>query len=553
MVGVEEDDMSLPAFVLWVLTAVQLLGGHLCSSLKWRLMLWAVIVGVWGWQLGHDVILASMVPVYFLLGALFVRDGLLAVQQRQSTHHAFKKTWIKWVGLVFGSFLLLIPLVEAAILPFDTVDYSRRSLTAAFEQMHRTLQTRYPFGEWKQIDWDALYAEHYPAVVEAQSTGDEAGYYVALRKYLFSLPDGHVWLDGPLHDELKTAVIGGGFGFAVIQLNDGRVIAHIIEPFGPADRAGMTWGAEIIRWDGVDVDTAVSSQPILWASRPPATAQNLAITQQHLLTRAPVGSERTVTFRNIGASEAQTVTLTAYNDQFKMYDQSILGEWPSQPQEPVQFQILDNKIGYLKILALDPNSKGESSGDAVADAMALMIEQEAKAIIIDVRGNRGGLDTVVPLMMSNLTPTRLHYEGITHYMPIFDDFRRLTSLYVNPGELQFTNPVFVLIDHRSKSSGEGFGLIAQSLPHVQTVGMYSTDGSFGMSAASILMPNGIKLFYPWGQSLDEAGVIQVEGNHQLQGGIQPDVVIPLTFETAQLIYLEGEDVVLDFVVSDLLR
>ena len=69
-------------------------------------------------------------------------------------------------------------------------------------------------------------------------------------------------------EAVETAVIGGGFGFAVLKLDDGRVIAHIIEPYSQAERAGMAWGAEIIRWDGQPIHEAVAAVPTVWAARP---------------------------------------------------------------------------------------------------------------------------------------------------------------------------------------------------------------------------------------------------------------------------------------------
>ena len=40
--------------------------------------------------------------------------------------------------------------------------------------------------------------------------------------------------------------------------------------------------------------------------------------------------------------------------------------------------------------------------------------------------------------------------------------------------------------------------------------------------------------------------IQVDSDHTLQGGVQPDVRVPLTEESARAMYIEGRDVVLEF-------
>ena len=42
----------------------------------------------------------------------------------------------------------------------------------------------------------------------------------------------------------------GGLGFAMRETDDGKIIANFILTGGPAEKAGMKWGAEIISLDG---------------------------------------------------------------------------------------------------------------------------------------------------------------------------------------------------------------------------------------------------------------------------------------------------------------
>ena len=293
------------------------------------------------------------------------------------------------------------------------------------------------------------------------------------------------------------------------------------------------------------VREAAASVSTMWASRPPATVETRSTTQHQLLTRTPIGAERTVTLRNPGESQARTATLTAYGDSYSSHETSGYWQMAGPTTEPVSYGVLEDNIGYLRIASLEFSPSVPDPVEEVDRAMQHMVDEEVQALIIDVRGNRGGLDTMIPPMMSYFTPTRLHYEHITYYSRRIKKLR-LASLHVNPNERQFTKPVVVLVDHRTKSSGEGFGLVAKSLPSVRVVGLYGTDGSFGMASAAVPMPAGIEVIYPWGQSLDQAWAIQVDSNHLLEGGVQPDLLVPLTFETAKAIYVDGDDVVLDF-------
>src|SRR5258706_9225662 len=102
----------------------------------------------------------------------------------------------------------------------------------------------YPFTRWKGIDWAVLHAEIAPQVAAAQASKDERAWYRSLRELAWSVPDGHVGIEGDdrglRHDE-----VGGGFGFQIVQLDDGRVLAKRVTPGGAATSAGMDLAAEI--------------------------------------------------------------------------------------------------------------------------------------------------------------------------------------------------------------------------------------------------------------------------------------------------------------------
>ena len=537
--------MSLPAFLLIVATAIQVVGPLFAYAELWRRLVWLMIPVLVGWQVWHDGVLLSMVPVYLLLILLFV-SFLYRSYRRWRGKSIRQQRWLRTVAVLFSLLLLAVPIVETTVIPFDLEDYRRQSWAEAFDNLHATLQERYAFGEWKRIDWDGLYAAHAPDIVAAERSGDREAYYVALREYIYNLPDGHVSIYSDFHDEVERAAIGGGFGFAVLKLGDGRVIAHIIEAGGLAARAGMTWGAEILEWDDRPITEAVQSVSTVWASRPQATVETLSLVQHQLLTRAPTGTERTVTFRNQGASQAQTVALKARDDSYRTYEKSVYWEMYESPTEAVQYRVLEDSVGYIHIASLEPSPNVSDPAKAVNQAVRQTLDENVQALILDVRGNRGGLDTLVPRMMRHFTSTRLHYEDITYYNRLFGSFQRLQSLHVNPSDPLFTKPVTVLVNHRTKSSGEGFGLVAKSLPNANVIGIHGTDGSFGMSSALVLLPEGIEVGYPWGQSVDQNGVVQVDSNYALEGGVQPDILVPLTLETAEAIYVDGDDVVLDF-------
>jgi carboxyl-terminal processing protease len=69
-----------------------------------------------------------------------------------------------------------------------------------------------------------------------------------------------------------------------------------------------------------------------------------------------------------------------------------------------------------------------------------------------------------------------------------------------------------------------------------------------MSGAEVLMPGGLTVDYPNGQSLDANGHVQIDSNWELAGGIAPDVRVPLTMENVRAQFKDGRDVVLETAV-----
>jgi carboxyl-terminal processing protease len=123
-------------------------------------------------------------------------------------------------------------------------------------------------------------------------------------------------------------------------------------------------------------------------------------------------------------------------------------------------------------------------------------------------------------------------------------FDTAMPLAIEPKEPHYGGPVAVLIDANTVSSGEGFPMLARRLPKGHVVGLYGTHGSFGMCCGSINLPGNSELLYSVGQSQDANHRVQLEGDQNLQGGVVPDIRVPLTRETVHAMFVEGEDVVL---------
>ena len=62
------------------------------------------------------------------------------------------------------------------------------------------------------------------------------------------------------------------------------------------------------------------------------------------------------------------------------------------------------------------------------------------------------------------------------------------------------------------------------------------------------MPSGLTVEYPGGQSLDENGLVQLDSDWRLEGGVTPDIRVPVTTDTVRAQFKDGHDVVLETAV-----
>ena len=429
-------------------------------------------------------------------------------------------------------------------------DLSELTWTEAFVKLNETMSHQYAFTEWKDIRWQALYNKYLPQIESAQSEDSFEDYYIALRAYINEIPDGHVKVSDIA--DITDKYIGGGFGFSVAQLDDGKVIVTWLDPSGSAQAAGLQVGDEITEWNGHPIANAVEAVSTIFTGNP-ATHENLKQKQLAYLVRAPLGTELTFML-----TDSRSFSLTAYDDQMlslkknypsavvsdKLRDMVLGNENPDpEPEGVVEKRMLDGNILYIKLWALvdldlKQTGKPVSTLNLMREAVDYANENRCPGIILDIRNNAGGLDEMVTEIMGLFYSDKTFYEYQKH-----GDSDELTALYIEPGAQHFEGKIIALVNSQCISSGEGVALGIKNLPNGETLGFYGTNGSFGMAGAKVKMPGGITVDFPYGQSLDQDKHIQLDSRNGV-GGVSPSIRIPMTEENALRIS-NGEDIELE--------
>ena len=229
--------------------------------------------------------------------------------------------------------------------------------------------------------------------------------------------------------EIDNRYIGGGFGFSIVKLTNGKIVVIWIDESSEAYTQRMRTGAELVEWNGCPVQAVLNEVSTIFYNNS-ATDEDSMNQRVRYLTRAPIGTKLSLSFKNLNDEKIIKATLVAYDDHGESLKKTypatmvsdglrelILGvENPQNPPESmVEKKILDGNIGYLKIWGLldaDLTDSGEivSTLGLFKVAIEEFNQKKVKGLIIDIRNNVGGLDSMVADMLASFYTEKTFYE-----------------------------------------------------------------------------------------------------------------------------------------------
>ncbi len=418
-------------------------------------------------------------------------------------------------------------------------DFSGMSYAEAFTALVDVFRAEYSFTEYKAVDWDALLAEFLPRFEQADADEDYEAYVLALRDFTWAIPDGHLQVIEPGTNVQTQGFLDstdGGYGIAIIELDDGRVIVNFLLEGSPADAAGIELGAEITAWDGVPIGDALSAvQPYGTFSSP----ASLRFQQARYITRAPMGTIGKISYINPGEDDVQIATLEVVNERDSFAYSSVnRGRVFTAP--PVEYRFLDNGYAYVKVNTF---AGFETLIVETWEYFLAQVRSEgAPGIIVDLRQNGGGFTFIATRLASyffNDEIEILYGEDYNQYTGEFFRSPFPTTIEPPAPELRYQGPVAVLVGQACSSACEFFAYHFTVQDRAAIVGQYATNG-LGGGWYPTLMPDGVQMAVPTSRRVDLNGDIVIEGT-----GVVPTVDVPVDEET---VFYAG-DVVLDYAVE----
>ena len=401
-------------------------------------------------------------------------------------------------------------------------DYSKLSYSEAFDKMFETVKKEYAFNgvEGKQPDWDALHAELQPRIVQAEKDKDPNAFYLALRDFTWAFKDGHVGLSAGDYAaaDFQNAV-SGGYGFAIRELDDGRVVAAFVLDTGPAAEAGMQVGAVVTAFNGEPIKDAIGKTHS-YALQSSDFA--LRYQQARYLLRAKPGDKAEVTFINPNGAE-QTVTLTAIAEHDSFSRTSVYFDVDANPLLPVEARVIAEgsaEVGYIRI-----NSNNDDLNLVIRLFERALKQFEARKVaglVIDMRYNNGG----APLGLAGfLTDQEIPLGQLEYYSDATGKFEPegvRQKVYPNGNQYHFDSLV-LLVGQACYSACEIEAYGFSQVPGMVTVGQYPTSGTEAeVARGQFALPEGFSLQVPTGRFTLPDGSIFLEGQ-----GVVPNLRVPV--------------------------
>ena len=423
---------------------------------------------------------------------------------------------------------------------FALKDYSGLSYTQSFDQLFQFVRVHYAFNGYPDIEpnWDALYATLQPRVQQAEANKDPNAFWLALRDFTWAFKDGHVGLSSSDYEnQLFTEANSGGYGFAISELDDGRVVVIYVldSQDSPAKLAGIQVGAVVTEFNGKPIKDAIG-EVTPWTG-PTSSAWDWRYQQARYLLRAKVGTDATVTFTNPGGP-ATTASLKAIAEQDSFTRTSRYFGINTNTFLPVEYSILPSGIGYVKI-----NSYSDDLNLIIRlfkRAMDTFTTNHVPGIIIDMRYNSGGNPLGLAAFLYNQEIDMPQGYSYNETNGKFEPLGVPGRIYPNVEQYTF-GKMAILVAPTCFSACEDEAYSFSKVPGMMVVGRYPTSGTMAdVGDGQIAMPDGISMQFPTERFLLADGSLYLQGQ-----GVQPTLRVPVNEQTAEA----TNDVVLQAAVN----
>ena len=391
------------------------------------------------------------------------------------------------------------------------------SHVSTFEQVWNRVREKYYDPTVGCLDWPALRVQYGAKVAQAK---DATQAFAAMNEMLSELDQSHFGVIAPAASQPVPKHVEGPArpDFEVRWLGGAAIVV----------RSGVTTvppGARVFRVDGAAVDDIiVGIRP--HDDRPESRNYERA---QAIMKRlsCPEGDAKNLTIAKVPGASQQRLTITC---TLPVGERMSLGNLRDVPTTIEAKMIDGSRVGWIRFNIWMLPMVAE-----IAKGVANLRAQGATALVVDLRGNPGGVGAMAVAVARYLTKESLSLGRLQ-----FRDFAQTFNVHPDPGA--FGGPLAILVDERTASTSEIFALGMKDAQRAIIVG---GSASAGAALPSILeqLPDGALLQYVVGDYRSSQGRT-IEGR-----GVAPDHTVRET----RADYIAGRDPVLRAAVEQLMK
>lgn len=410
------------------------------------------------------------------------------------------------------------PTVIRAIIKTEPQTESwKTAAVAAFDEAWTTIRDSHFDPAFGGLDWDGVRATLRPKVVAAP---DAQAARTVIREMLATLKQSHFGLMSSVPTEENPAPSGPLVVPIDVRLVDGQVVISKVRDGSDAARAGLRPGQVVLEIDG--------EVPPDWVRPQAHLDPRLASRDTWRRVQRALHGVRDARLRVRDAEERELVVLV--RRVRPEGERVVFGDMPVfyvHVSDRAERTASGHPVGVVSF------SVWMASAGAAIEA-AIDRHREARGLVIDLRGNPGGLAAMIGGVAGHLTAERqllglmktreseLRFE--TNPRIVMPDGRRV---------IPFAGPVALLVDELTASASECFAGGLQSLGRARVFGR--TTAGQALPASTKRLPNGDLLMYVVGDFVTGTG-------RRLEGtGVIPEELV--TLDPAAL--LDGRDPDLD--------
>ncbi len=314
----------------------------------------------------------------------------------------------------------------------------------------------------------------------------------AMKGMLSTLDPHSEFMDVSKFTELREDT-GGTYGGVGLQVNVRDGVLTVIAPMEdtPAFEAGILPGDQLVKIDG-------------------RSTERLGMNEAVKVLRGEPGSKLVVSILRPSMSEPKDITLT--RQDIRVYSVKDINNRR-------EFPVGADRLGYVRLTQF-----GEKTADELEDALNRMESQGVDGLVLDLRGNPGGLLDQAVAVAEKFLPKGKPIVSTEGRNRAADSQKRASGR----GKIR-TLPVVVLVNGGSASASEIVAGCLQDLERAVLVG----EQSFGKGSVQNILP------------LDDGSALRLTTakyytpSHKVihEHGITPNIVVPITEEEEMAIQL----------------